>query len=116
MLAIQWVGLACVVSFGVGLIVPRGAAAPAIQTTGAAIPALDSATARVIQAATVSPTPGDSAKGTHTVVRGETLRILATRYYGDAEQWRRIFAANRRSLTSPDQLTEGKVLTIPGAK
>lgn len=49
----------------------------------------------------------------HTVQPGETLRILAARFLGDARRWREIFAANREIIDEPDIIRPGMVLTIP---
>jgi hypothetical protein len=62
---------------------------------------------------------GDSRPGprfdVYTVRRGDTLRGIAARVYGDAERWRRIFRANRRLLDSPEDLLPGMELRIPRA-
>jgi nucleoid-associated protein YgaU len=50
----------------------------------------------------------------YTVVAGDTLRSIAQRFYGDENQWRRIFNANRDQIFNPDQISAGWVLTIPG--
>jgi nucleoid-associated protein YgaU len=49
----------------------------------------------------------------HTVVEGDTLFSLATRYYNDPTKFVRIYDANRDSLTTPDRLPPGTVLVIP---
>jgi DNA-binding SARP family transcriptional activator len=56
----------------------------------------------------------------HHVVKGDTLWDLAVHYYGDGEQWKRIFAGNigrpqpdGRYLTNPDLILPGWTLTIP---
>jgi nucleoid-associated protein YgaU len=50
----------------------------------------------------------------YTVVAGDTLRSIAQRFYGDANQWPRIFNANRDQIANPDVISVGWVLTIPG--
>ena len=50
---------------------------------------------------------------THDVVAGDTLSALAKRYYGDASQYPRIFAANRDQLSDPDKIKVGQKLKIP---
>jgi nucleoid-associated protein YgaU len=50
----------------------------------------------------------------YTVVAGDTLRKIAQQFYGDENQWRRIFNANRDQIANPDQISVGWVLTIPG--
>jgi nucleoid-associated protein YgaU len=49
----------------------------------------------------------------YTVVAGDTLRKIAERFYGDENQWPRIFNANRDQITNPDQIQVGWVLRIP---
>jgi uncharacterized protein (DUF2235 family) len=49
----------------------------------------------------------------HTVQRGDTLSSLALLQYGDAEQWRAIFDANRSTLTDPDRVYPGQKLWLP---
>lgn len=50
---------------------------------------------------------------TYTVVSGDSLSKIAQREYGDAQQWRRIFDANRDKISNPDLIHPGQVLTIP---
>jgi nucleoid-associated protein YgaU len=50
----------------------------------------------------------------YTVVAGDTLRSIAQRFYGDENQWPRIFNANRDQISNPDVIQVGWVLTIPG--
>ncbi len=49
----------------------------------------------------------------HTVVRGDTLSAIAKTYYGNANQYPKIFEANRPMLTHPDKIYPGQVLRIP---
>lgn len=50
---------------------------------------------------------------THLVQPKETLYGLAQRYYGNKNQWRRIYLANRNRLTDPNNLPVGTKLIIP---
>ena len=50
---------------------------------------------------------------THKVVDGDTLRALAERYLGSADQARVIYDANRNVLSRPEILPIGVELTIP---
>ena len=52
---------------------------------------------------------------TYTVVAGDSLSKIAKRYYGDANQWRRIHEANRDQISNPDLIHPGQRLKIPGA-
>jgi nucleoid-associated protein YgaU len=49
----------------------------------------------------------------YTVVAGDTLRRIAQRFYGDENQWPRIFDENRDQISNPDQIFPGQVLRIP---
>ncbi|MGE0192743.1 MAG: LysM peptidoglycan-binding domain-containing protein [Planctomycetota bacterium] len=49
----------------------------------------------------------------HVVARGDTLRALATRYYGDAKAWPLIAQANPKHVTPPDGIQAGDTLWIP---
>lgn len=50
---------------------------------------------------------------THTVRRGETLRLIAEQYYGSRSRADEIFQANRGTLSDPNRIRPGQVLTIP---
>jgi nucleoid-associated protein YgaU len=49
----------------------------------------------------------------HTVVSGESLSLIAKKYYGDAMKYPVIFEANKPMLTDPDKIYPGQVLRIP---
>ncbi len=49
----------------------------------------------------------------YTVVAGDTLSGIATKYYGDASKWPIIFEANRNEIQDPDRIFAGQVLRIP---
>jgi uncharacterized protein YidB (DUF937 family) len=49
----------------------------------------------------------------HTVAPGDSLSKIARRYYGDANQWRKIFEANRDQISNPDLIHPGQKLKIP---
>ena len=50
----------------------------------------------------------------YTVKGGDTLSKIAKAHYGDANQWRKIFGANRGTIGDPDKIQVGQQLTIPG--
>lgn len=69
-------------------------------------------------AATPAPTALPSKKvqaGHYTVQRGDSLRAVAHRLYGDAERAGEIFDANRAILTDPDRIYPGQRLWLPYA-
>jgi len=49
----------------------------------------------------------------HTVVSGESLSLIAKKYYGNAMKYPVIFEANKPMLTDPDKIYPGQVLRIP---
>ena len=49
----------------------------------------------------------------YTVVSGDTLSKIAKQFYGDANQYPKIFEANRPMLTHPDKIYPGQKLRIP---
>ncbi len=54
-----------------------------------------------------------AATSTYTVVGGDSLSKIARHFYGDANQWQRIFEANRDKIKNPDMIHPGQVLNIP---
>ena len=57
--------------------------------------------------------PAAAAGGTYTVVKGDTLSKIAKEFYGNANDYMRIFDANRDQLKDPDKIQIGQVLKIP---
>jgi|SRR5882762_8963982 len=58
--------------------------------------------------------PGATASGgSYTVQKGDTLSKISKQYYGDPNQYNRIFEANRDQLKDPDRIFPGQVLKIP---
>jgi nucleoid-associated protein YgaU len=51
---------------------------------------------------------------TYTVQPGDTLSKIAKEFYGNANDYNQIFAANRDKLESPDKIQAGQELVIPG--
>ncbi|WP_159471705.1 peptidoglycan-binding protein LysM [Dyadobacter sp. 3J3] len=49
----------------------------------------------------------------HTVVKGDTLSLIAKAVYGDMMKYPIIFEANKPMLTHPDKIYPGQVLRIP---
>jgi nucleoid-associated protein YgaU len=85
--------------------------------------------ATVVAVASVSPAPSAvaptaitatqtqtqaSASGQYVVQPGDTLRSIAQQQYGDAEQWPKIYQANRDVIgPDPDALKSGTTIQIP---
>jgi nucleoid-associated protein YgaU len=49
----------------------------------------------------------------YTVMKGDTLSAIAKKQYGDANQYPKIFEANKPMLRHPDKIYPGQVLRIP---
>ena len=49
----------------------------------------------------------------HIVRKGETLSEISRKYYGSANNWKKIFDANRNVLEDANKLTPGIKLIIP---
>ena len=56
--------------------------------------------------------PADESKW-HTVVRGDTLSAISKTYYGNANQYMKIFEANKPMLGHPDKIYPGQLLRVP---
>lgn len=49
----------------------------------------------------------------HDVVRGDTLSAIAKKYYSNANDYMKIFEANKPMLSHPDKIYPGQKLRIP---
>lgn len=49
----------------------------------------------------------------YVVVSGDSLSKIAKREYGSANEWTRIYEANRGQIKDPDKIFPGQKLTIP---
>jgi LysM repeat protein len=50
---------------------------------------------------------------TYTVKAGDTLSKIAKQFYGNANDYNKIFEANKDQLSSPDRINAGQELKIP---
>jgi nucleoid-associated protein YgaU len=53
------------------------------------------------------------ASESYTVASGDTLSAIAERFYGNANDYMRIFEANRDKLNDPNLIHPGQELVIP---
>lgn len=60
-----------------------------------------------------SSTAPPAAGSTYTVVKGDSLSKIAKRVYGDAQQWHRIYEANKDQIQDPDLIHPGQTLKLP---
>ena len=56
---------------------------------------------------------GGGQQQTYTVQSGDTLSKISKQFYGDANQYMRIFEANRDKLDDPNKIRPGQQLVIP---
>jgi nucleoid-associated protein YgaU len=54
-------------------------------------------------------------RATYMVVKGDSLSRIAKQFYGDAQQWRKIYQATRDQIKNPDLIQPGQTFRIPGA-
>jgi nucleoid-associated protein YgaU len=50
---------------------------------------------------------------TYTVQQGDSLSVIAERFYGSQSEWPRIYEANRDQINDPDLIHPGQTLKIP---
>ena len=55
----------------------------------------------------------DTGDQSYTVVKGDTLSAIAKKFYGKANAWPKIHAANKDQIPNPDLIKPGQVLRIP---
>lgn len=60
-----------------------------------------------------STAPPQTTSRTYTVQKGDSLSKIALREYGDAQQWHRIYEANRDLIKDPDLIQPGWTLKLP---
>jgi LysM repeat protein len=58
-------------------------------------------------------TVGGGQGQTYTVQSGDTLSKIAKQFYGNANEYMKIFNANRDKLSDPDKIQPGQQLVIP---
>jgi LysM repeat protein len=101
-----------------------GKAAPAMAIAGvlvAAAPAAHAAEKTPVKATAVTEQARTDAlvkhaqpvTRTYTVRSGDTLSLIAERYYHNASRWQWIYQANRSKIANPNVIYVGQRLTIP---
>lgn len=60
-----------------------------------------------------SAAPAAAQSQTYTVVSGDNLSKIAKHFYGNANDWHKIYDANRDKISNPDMIHPGQVLKIP---
>jgi len=62
---------------------------------------------------TAQPATSGSADRTYTVQSGDTLGKISKQFYGNANEYMKIFEANRDLLSDPNKINPGQSLKIP---
>lgn len=65
------------------------------------------------QGAAATGGQGSQSSQSYTVKSGDTLSKISKQFYGDANEYMRIFYANRDKLHDPDKIQVGQQLVIP---
>ena len=65
------------------------------------------------QAQTAGAAVGGGSARTYTVKAGDSLSKISKEFYGNSNQYIKIFEANRDKLANPDQIKPGQELVIP---
>ncbi len=94
---------------GLGVAAAATAAAAVFRKKGEE----ETAAEEAVPASSVGTESAGTAGRSYTVVSGDTLSKIAKQFYGDANQWNRIFDANRNVLDDPNRIFPGQVLQIP---
>ena len=68
--------------------------------------------AQMQKPAAPAPAPA-AAPRVYEVKAGDSLSKIAKQYYGNANEWRKIYDANRDQIKNPDLIHPGQRLTIP---
>jgi len=77
-------------------------------------PACDDITADIMVDSSLPPVqPASVSKRTYTVMPGDSLSKIAKHFYGNANDYVRIFEANKDKLNDPNKIQIGQELVIP---
>jgi len=77
-------------------------------------PAYDDITADITVDSTLpQPSPASGPKQTYKVQPGDSLSKIAKEFYGNADEYMRIFEANKDTLKDPNKIQTGQELVIP---
>ena len=77
-------------------------------------PTYDDITADITVDSTLpQPSPASGRKQTYKVQPGDSLSKIAKEFYGNADEYMRIFEANKDTLKDPNKIQTGQELVIP---
>jgi nucleoid-associated protein YgaU len=76
-------------------------------------PAFEDITIDLTVDSSVAQTTAPAASQTYTVQPGDTLSKISKEFYGESNEYMKIFYANRDKLRDPDKIQVGQQLVIP---
>lgn len=80
-------------------------------------PAYDDITVNVtVDPSLPQPAPSGGPSQTYTVQAGDSLSRIAKQFYGNADEYMRIFDANKDKLNDPNRIQIGQELVIPAGR
>jgi nucleoid-associated protein YgaU len=80
-------------------------------------PAYDDITVNVtVDPSLPQPAPSGGPRQTYTVQAGDSLSRIAKQFYGNADEYMRIFDANKDKLNDPSRIQVGQELVIPAGR
>lgn len=86
------------------------------KVIGGETPAAAPATSTTVAAAKAQPAVAAPGVQMHTVAEGETLSLIAKKYYGDIKKYDVIYNANKGEIPASKVIRTGQVIKIPAAK
>lgn len=101
------------VSFDGGVVKLEGKASDAAAMEKAVLMAGNVAGVESVDAAGLASPPPDPATRYYVVEKGDTLSAIARQFYGNANDYPRIFEANREVIKDPDLIFPGQKIRIP---
>ncbi len=63
--------------------------------------------------ASTTAKPVEPAFKTYEIKSGDTLSKIAKNEYGNANDWHRIYEANKETIENPDKIYPGQVIKLP---
>jgi LysM repeat protein/septum formation topological specificity factor MinE len=95
---------------------PPAAPASIMEQKGTPTTAQETQVASKPQSRKEKPAQDSKASSTsqeYTVSAGDTLSLLALRYYGNSQKWQKIYEANKNTVKNPNYIYIGQKITIP---
>lgn len=89
-----------------------GAIPPTVETISVETNIINQSPSLTVQKQNDSPPPKPN-KNIYTVISGDTLRIIAQKFYGNGDYWPEIYAENLSIINDPELIFPGQQFVIP---